>query len=129
MGTAKRIKDICCIGAGYVGGPTCAVIASRNPDINVTVVDINQARIDAWNSSSLPIYEPSLQDVVEEARDGSHVRRPNLIFNTDMKAAIAKAELIFISTQTPPKKTGIGAGRASDIKLCVQRHIFAKMTD
>ncbi|KAI7520100.1 hypothetical protein KC331_g20390, partial [Hortaea werneckii] len=70
MAASQEVKNICCIGAGYVGGPTCAVIAAKNPHIQVTVVDLNQNRIDAWRSPSLPIYEPGLQDVVELARDG-----------------------------------------------------------
>ncbi|KAK3709711.1 hypothetical protein LTR37_010738 [Vermiconidia calcicola] len=109
------INNICCVGAGYVGGPTCAVIANKNPHIDVTVVDLSQARIDAWNSSHLPIYEPGLQDVVELPRDGSDVRRPNLFFSTDVRGAIARADLIFISVNTPTKTVGVGAGRASDI--------------
>lgn len=110
------IRNICCIGAGHVGGPTCAVIASKNPDIEVTVVDLSQSRIDAWNSSRLPIYEPGLQDVVEIARDGLESRKPNLFFSTDIRGAIQKADLIFISVNTPTKMVGIGAGRAANIK-------------
>lgn len=113
------IRNICCIGAGYVGGPTCAVIASNNPDIEVTVVDLDQNRIDAWNSSNLPIYEPGLQDVVEHARDGMDVRKSNLFFSTDVKGSIRKADLIFISVNTPTKTVGVGAGRAANIRLYV----------
>ena len=110
-----RIKNICCIGAGYVGGPTCAVIANKNPGIDVTVVDLSQSRIDAWNSDQLPIYEPGLQDIVELPRNGNSTRRPNLFFSTDVAGAIEKADLIFISVNTPTKTVGVGAGRASDV--------------
>jgi UDPglucose 6-dehydrogenase len=112
----RTVKRICCIGAGYVGGPTCAVIASENLDVDVEVVDLSQARIDAWNSSRLPIYEPGLQNVVELARDGSEQRRPNLTFHTDVRGAIRRADLIFISVNTPTKTVGVGAGKAADIK-------------
>lgn len=110
-----RITDICCIGAGYVGGPTCAVIANKNPDIDVTVVDLSQSRIDAWNSNQLPIYEPGLQDIVQLPRSGSESRRQNLFFSTDVAGAIEKADIIFISVNTPTKTVGVGAGRASDV--------------
>ncbi|EIW71353.1 UDPglucose 6-dehydrogenase [Tremella mesenterica] len=103
------VKKICCIGAGYVGGPTCAVIALKCPNIQVTIVDLNQARIDAWNSDNLPIYEPGLDDVVKAARG------KNLFFSTDVDKAIAEADLIFVSVNTPTKKTGIGAGFAADL--------------
>ena len=89
-----KIKNICCIGAGYVGGPTMAVIAQKNPNINVTVVDINEKRIASWNSSNfdeLPIYEPGLADVVKE------VRGKNLFFSTKINDAIINSEMIFIS--------------------------------
>ena len=82
----------------------------------MTVVDLSQARIDAWNSSQLPIYEPGLQDIVERARDGFRLHRPNLHFSTDVKGAIQRADLIFISVNTPTKTVGVGAGRAADIK-------------
>lgn len=111
------VHKICCIGAGYVGGPTCAVIASKCPEIDVTVVDLSQERINAWNSSSLPIYEPGLQEVVESARDGMALRRANLFFSTDVRTAIREADLIFISVNTPTKTVGIGAGRAANIRL------------
>ncbi|ORY34590.1 UDP-glucose dehydrogenase [Naematelia encephala] len=103
------VKKICCIGAGYVGGPTCAVIALKCPNIIVTIVDLNQARIDAWNSDNLPIYEPGLDEVVK-ARRGK-----NLFFSTDVDKAIAEADLIFVSVNTPTKKSGIGAGFAADL--------------
>ena len=95
---------ICCIGAGYVGGPTMAVIAKHCPNIRVTVVDLSQPRIDAWNSSKLPIYEPGLQDIVES------VRGKNLFFTTNIDEEIVAADMIFISVNTPTKTKGIGKG-------------------
>lgn len=112
---ASRVRNICCIGAGYVGGPTCAVIANRNRDIDVTVVDLSQSRIDAWNSDQLPIYEPGLHEMVQLPRKGDDTRRQNLFFSTDVAGAIQKADLIFISVNTPTKTVGVGAGRASDV--------------
>jgi len=110
---------ICCIGAGYVGGPTMAVIAYRCPDVKVTVVDLNQRRIDAWNSDNLPIYEPGLQEIVDE------VRGKNLFFTTDVDGAIRDSEIIFVSVNTPTKTHGVGAGRAADLKYweLAARHI------
>ena len=107
------IQRICCIGAGYVGGPTMAVIADRCPQIQVQVVDINQARIDAWNDadlSKLPVYEPGLDRVVERARGR------NLHFSTDVATSIAAADMVFISVNTPTKTKGLGAGQASDLR-------------
>lgn len=112
---ARRVQNICCIGAGYVGGPTCAVVANKNKDIQVTVVDLNQDRINAWNSDQLPIFEPGLQEIVELPRDGKDGRPPNLHFSTDIDSAIEAADLIFISVNTPTKTMGHGAGRASDL--------------
>jgi UDPglucose 6-dehydrogenase len=112
------IKRITCIGAGYVGGPTMAVMALKNPDIKFHIVDINQARIDAWMSDVLPIYEPGLDDVVRQTRG------KNLFFSTDVKGAIAEADMIFISVNTPTKKYGVGKGRAADLKfveLCARQ--------
>lgn len=108
---AQKITTICCIGAGYVGGPTCAVIAVKCPHIKVTIVDLNEARINAWNSPSfeLPIYEPGLTDVVRQARGR------NLFFSTDVDKAIEEADLIFVSVNTPTKKSGVGAGSAADV--------------
>lgn len=103
-------KKILCIGAGYVGGPTMAVIADRCPHIQVTIVDINKARIDAWNSDKLPIYEPGLDEVVRRARGR------NLFFSTDIEAGIRDAEIIFVSVNTPTKTFGHGAGKASDLQ-------------
>lgn len=106
-----QVKKICCVGAGYVGGPTCAVIALKCPNIQVTIVDLNQARIDAWNSPdfNLPIYEPGLEDVIRAARG------KNLFFSTDVDKAIEEADLIFVSVNTPTKKSGVGAGFAADL--------------
>lgn len=104
------VKKICCIGAGYVGGPTMAVIAQQCPQIGVHVVDINQARIDAWNSDRLPIYEPGLDDVVRSARGR------NLTFSTAIDQAVAEADMIFMSVNTPTKTFGIGAGRAANLE-------------
>lgn len=115
------IKNICCIGAGYVGGPTMAVIAQKCPHINVTVVDVNEHRINAWNSSNLedlPIYEPGLAEVVREARGR------NLFFSTEVDQAIDAAEMIFISVNTPTKTYGAGKGMAADLKyieLCARQ--------
>ncbi|KAI9686142.1 MAG: UDP-glucose 6-dehydrogenase 1 [Bathelium mastoideum] len=110
------VKKICCIGAGYVGGPTCAMIADKNPNTEVTVVDLNEARIRAWNTDDLPVYEPDLLSYVKSARDGAEgKRRPNLFFSTDVDAAVKAADLIFISVNTPTKYTGTGAGSACDL--------------
>jgi len=117
----KSITSICCIGAGYVGGPTMAVIAQKNPHINVTVVDINEQRIAAWNDDNLdnlPVYEPGLADVVAEARGR------NLFFSTDVDGSIKDAEMIFISVNTPTKTYGVGKGQAADLKfveLCARQ--------
>lgn len=101
---------VLCIGAGYVGGPTMTVIADKCPDVKVTVVDINQARIDAWNSDSLPIFEPGLDEVVKRARGR------NLFFSTDIPNAVREADIIFVSVNTPTKTFGRGAGKASDLQ-------------
>jgi UDPglucose 6-dehydrogenase len=100
---------ICCIGAGYVGGPTMAMIALQCPEIEVVVVDINQDRINAWNSDVLPIYEPGLLEVVQEARGR------NLFFSTDCKKHVGEADIVFVSVNTPTKTSGIGAGKAADL--------------
>jgi UDPglucose 6-dehydrogenase len=105
-----KIKSICCLGAGYVGGPTMAMIAAKCPDIQVTVADMNTKRIAAWNSNTLPIYEPGLDSVVASAIG------KNLHFSTDIRNAIAGADLIFVSVGTPTKSYGIGAGRAADLR-------------
>ncbi|GAB6019117.1 hypothetical protein CHUAL_000738 [Chamberlinius hualienensis] len=104
------ISKICCLGAGYVGGPTCSVIALKCPSIKVTVVDKNEYRIQQWNSDRLPIFEPGLDDVVRQ------VRGKNLFFSCDVEEAIKEADLIFISVNTPTKTFGVGKGRATDLK-------------
>lgn len=117
----KNIKRICCVGAGYVGGPTMSVIAQKNPHIQITVVDINEARIAAWNDadlSKLPIYEPGLDAIVAEARGR------NLFFDTNVDKAIDEADMIFISVNTPTKTYGKGKGMAADLKyieLCARQ--------
>src|SRR5690606_37819848 len=117
----KQIKKITCIGAGYVGGPTMSVIAQKNPDVQVTVVDLNQARIDAWNDSdlnNLPVYEPGLDAVIADARGR------NLFFSTDVERAIDEADMIFISVNTPTKTYDKGKGQAADLKfieLCARQ--------
>jgi UDPglucose 6-dehydrogenase len=103
--------NICCIGAGYVGGPTMAMIALKCPDITVNVVDMNGARIAAWNSGTLPIYEPGLDEVVRQARGR------NLFFSTDVAGGIKQADIIFVSVNTPTKTYGVGAGRAADLRF------------
>jgi len=103
-------KNILCIGAGYVGGPTMAMIAAKCPDYRVTVVDINPQRIDAWNSDNLPIYEPGLDDLVRAARG------KNLFFSTDIEGAIRTNDIIFVSVNTPTKTFGAGAGMAADLQ-------------
>jgi UDPglucose 6-dehydrogenase len=103
--------NICCIGAGYVGGPTMAVIAAKCPQIVVTVVDVNEARIAAWNSDTLPIYEPGLDHVVRSARGR------NLFFSADVDRAIREADVIFVSVNTPTKTYGVGAGSAADLRF------------
>ena len=107
-----EIKNICCIGAGYVGGPTMAVIALKCPHINVTVVDANLDKIKAWNGplDSLPVYEPGLAEVIKEARGR------NLFFSEDISGNIEKAEMIFMAVNTPTKTEGEGAGMAADLR-------------
>jgi UDPglucose 6-dehydrogenase len=124
-----EIKNICCIGAGYVGGPTMAVIAHKCPDIKVTIVDLNAARIAAWNDedvNNIPIYEPGLSDIVASARGR------NLFFSTDVEKAIDEAEMIFISVNTPTKTYGLGKGKAADLKfieLCARQIAAVAKTD
>ena len=116
-----KIKNICCLGAGYVGGPTMSVIALKCPDIKVTVVDLNTERIAAWNDKDLdklPVYEPGLDEVVRQARG------KNLFFSSDVDAAIAAADMIFIAVNTPTKTYGEGKGMAADLKfveLCARQ--------
>ena len=107
-----QIKNICCIGAGYVGGPTMAVIALKCPHINVTVIDANPDKIKAWNGplDKLPVYEPGLSEVMKEARGR------NLFFSDDIPGNIEKAEMIFMAVNTPTKTEGEGAGMAADLR-------------
>jgi UDPglucose 6-dehydrogenase len=103
-------KTILCIGAGYVGGPTMAVIAAKCPRYKVVVVDINKEKIKAWNSKNLPIFEPGLDEVVEKTRGR------NLFFSTEIEKGIEEAQIIFVSVNTPTKTFGQGAGRAADLQ-------------
>ena len=107
-----KIKKICCIGAGHVGGPTMTVIADKCPHLEVRVVDINEERIEAWNESDLkklPIFEPGLDRII------SRTRGRNLFFSSEMEKSISEADMIFISVNTPIKTKGLGAGQASDL--------------
>lgn len=116
-----KIKNICCLGAGYVGGPTMSVIALKCPEIKVTVVDLNESRIAAWNDNDLdklPVYEPGLSEVISEARGR------NLFFSTDVDSAVQEADMIFIAVNTPTKNYGEGKGMAADLKfveLCARQ--------
>tara|TARA_B100000886_G_C20425890_1_gene493967 strand:- start:231 stop:1652 length:1422 start_codon:yes stop_codon:yes gene_type:complete len=108
-----KIKNICCIGAGYVGGPTMAVIADKCPDIQIDVVDLNEDRIVKWNDADLdklPIFEPGLAEIVERCRG------KNLHFSNSVNEKIKQSDMVFISVNTPTKKYGLGAGKASDLK-------------
>lgn len=117
----KFEKNILCIGAGYVGGPTMSMIALKCPQYKVTVVDINQVRIDAWNSDRIPIFEPGLDEVVLKARGR------NLFFSTQIDKGIQEADIIFVSVNTPTKTFGQGAGKAADLQFWekVARQILA----
>lgn len=120
------IMKICCIGAGYVGGPTMAMIAHQCHDIDVTVVDVNQDRIAAWNSETLPIHEPGLDGIVKGRRG------QNLFFDTDVDEAIREGDIIFICVGTPTKTFGVGKGRAADlryIEICARRIASIASTD
>jgi len=125
----KKITNICCLGAGYVGGPTMAVMALKCPEIKVTVVDLNVDRIAAWNDKNLhklPIYEPGLDKVIEQARGR------NLFFSTDVDTAIKEAQMIFIAVNTPTKTYGEGKGMAADLKfveLCARQIAKVSTTD
>ena len=108
-----NIIRICCIGAGYVGGPTMAVIAKNCPDIKIEVVDINEDRIKAWNDknlNNLPVFEPGLSEIINDVRD------INLFFSSNVEHAIENADMVFISVNTPVKKKGMGAGQTSDLR-------------
>ena len=105
------VNNICCIGAGYVGGPTMAVIALKCPHINVTVVDVDPQKIKSWNGQieNLPVYEPGLSDIIKKTKGR------NLFFSNDIKGAIEKSEIIFMAVNTPTKTKGAGAGMAADL--------------
>nr|ABW95825.1 UDP-glucose 6-dehydrogenase [Phoma herbarum] len=116
VGVPQKIRKICCIGAGYVGGPTSAVMATQNPDIEVSVVDYDAQRVAAWQTDDIPIHEPGLLSLVKTARDGVPGKRsPNLFFSTDVDRCITEAELILLSVNTPTKSVGRGAGHASEL--------------
>lgn len=120
------VMKICCIGAGYVGGPTMAMIAHQCHDIDVTVVDVNEDRIAAWNSETLPIHEPGLDEIVKGRRG------QNLFFDTDVDEAIREGDIIFICVGTPTKTFGVGKGRAADlryIEICARRIASIASTD
>tara|TARA_A100001015_G_scaffold67609_1_gene74888 strand:- start:8635 stop:10041 length:1407 start_codon:yes stop_codon:yes gene_type:complete len=122
------IKNICCIGAGYVGGPSMAVIAEKCPDIKITLVDNNHDKIDTWNGplDMLPVYEPGLKEIVKK------VRGKNLFFSTDIDKNIGDSEMIFIAVNTPTKTKGEGAGMAADLKYviaCAKQIAKASNTD
>ena len=109
----NEVKTICCIGAGYVGGPTMAVITDKCKDLKVIVVDLNEDKINSWNNkdlTKLPVYEPGLKDLIEKCRD------KNLFFKTEIEQSIAESDMVFISVNTPTKESGLGAGEASDLK-------------
>ena len=108
-----KIRNICCIGAGYVGGPTMAVFAEHCKDLKIVVSDIDKERIKLWNNnnvSNLPIYEPGLGQIVLNTRD------KNLFFTNNIEESIRNADMIFISVNTPTKTKGVGAGKASDLR-------------
>jgi UDPglucose 6-dehydrogenase len=124
--TPFNIRNICFIGAGYVGGPTAAVLALHNPELTVEVLDRDSRRINAWQSAHLPIHEPGLENVVRLARDGgiensspepgsARERSPNLFFNTNSQRCLSKADMIFLAVNTPTKTFGQGAGRATNM--------------
>jgi len=106
----KFKKNILCIGAGYVGGPTMAMIAYKCPQYKVTVVDINPIRIDEWNSNNLPVYEPGLDEIVKKTRG------TNLFFTSNIEQGIIESDIIFVSVNTPTKSFGVGAGMAADLQ-------------
>ena len=107
-----KVKKICCIGAGYVGGPTMAVIALKCPEIQITVVDVNKDKINSWNGplDQLPVFEPGLDQVIKQ------VRGRNLFFSADIDNSIFDSQMIFMAVNTPTKTSGEGAGMAADLK-------------
>ena len=114
----KLIRKVCCIGAGYVGGPTMSVFADKCKDIRFNVVDVNSDRIAAWNSndlSKLPIFEPGLDEIIKRCRGR------NLFFSTEVHKFISKADMIFISVNTPTKKSGIGAGASKSVRANMEQ--------
>ena len=123
------VKNICCIGAGYVGGPTMAVIANQCPDINIYVVDTNHEKINAWNSKSLhnlPVYEPGLDKLIKATRN------KNLFFSKDIDRAIRESQIIFLAVNTPTKNSGEGKGYAADltyVEKCAERIAKISMSD
>jgi UDPglucose 6-dehydrogenase len=104
-------KNILCIGAGYVGVPSMAMIAYKCPDCRVTVADIDYSRINAWDSSALPIYEPGLNEIIQKTRN------INLFFSTDIEKGIKTNDIIFVCVNTPTKNYGVGAGEATDLQF------------
>tara|TARA_E500000178_G_C17031763_1_gene760983 strand:+ start:578 stop:1954 length:1377 start_codon:yes stop_codon:yes gene_type:complete len=124
-----EIRNICCIGAGYVGGPTMAVIALKCPEIKINIVDIDKSKIDLWNSNNLddlPVFEPGLSDIISEVRD------KNLFFRTDVNKCIDKADMVFMAVNTPTKTEGEGKGMAADLKYvesCARTIAKASRTD
>ena len=124
-----KINKICCIGAGYVGGPTMAVIALKCPDIQVTVVDLDENKINNWNDSSfenLPIFEPGLKDIIIKTRG------KNLFFSTEIDNAISESQIIFMAVNTPTKTYGEGKGMAADltfVESCARQIAKASKND
>jgi len=118
------MKTICCIGAGYVGGPTIAVMARHCPEYRFVVTDVDAAKIQAWQSDRLPVYEPGLDELVAQTLNR------NLFFSTDISRAIREADIVFVSVNTPTKTFGRGAGRAADLQYWEKtaRHILEAAT-
>ncbi|KAF7860368.1 hypothetical protein EAF04_008495 [Stromatinia cepivora] len=142
------LGNICFVGAGYVGGPTAAILALQNPRIKFTVIDKDSLKIKQWNSKHLPIHEPGLPEIIRICRDGSrafslsndsskdvesfsgglaernhHVhipaRSPNLFFSDNIEMSLREADLIMIAVNTPTKTYGIGAGKATDMMAVI----------
>ena len=123
-----KVSKICCVGAGFVGGPTMAVIALKCPEIDITVVDINPEKIKAWNGdlNKLPVYEPGLSEIVGK------VRGVNLFFSTDIDKYIEESEIIFMAVNTPTKTSGEGKGYAADltyVENCAKQIAKASKSD